>query len=140
MFAVNGGAKRVGFVTIYNKPWKRSFSRVLFFQRGATLTTLLTAIMFKPQTKTDIIKRFIRDAESSIVSVQFIKADGSLRSLQFNPRDTQEIKGTGHALKKPSIVRCRDFAVARKEGEGAWRSFDCERVVKIQAHGTVISF
>jgi len=96
--------------------------------------------MLKPQTKTDIIKRFIYDAESSIVSVQFIKADGSLRKLQFNPRDTQEIKGTGHALKKANIVRCRDFAVARKKGEGAWRSFDCERVVKIQAQGTVISF
>jgi hypothetical protein len=96
--------------------------------------------MLKPQTKTDIIKRFIHDAESSIVSVQFIKADGSVRKLQFNPRDTQEVKGTGHALKKPNIIRCRDFAVARKEGEGAWRSFDCERVVKIQAHGTVISF
>jgi hypothetical protein len=117
----------------------RPFACILL-SRGATLTTLLTTAMFKPQTKTDIIKRFIHDAESSIVSVQFTKLDGSLRSLQFNPRDTQEIKGTGHALKKPNIVRCRDFAVARKEGEGAWRSFDCERVVKIQAHGTVISF
>ena len=96
--------------------------------------------MFKPQTKTDIIKRFIHDAGSSIISVEFAKLDGSLRSLQFNPRDTQEIKGTGKPSAKPSIVRCRDFAVARKEGEGAWRSFDCERVVKIQAHGTVISF
>ena len=96
--------------------------------------------MLKPQSKTDLIKRFIFDAGSSIVSVQFIKADGSLRSLQFNPRDTQEVKGTGHALKKANIVRCRDFAVARKEGEGAWRSFDCDRVVKIQANGTTISF
>ena len=96
--------------------------------------------MFKPQTKTNVIKRFIFDAGSSIISVEFIKADGSVRKLQFNPLDSREVKGTGHALKKPNIVRCRDFAVARKEGEGAWRSFDCERVVKIQAHGTVISF
>jgi hypothetical protein len=95
---------------------------------------------FLTMDKTSIIKQFILSAKSSIVSVQFTKLDGSLRSLQFNPRDTREVKGTGHALKKPNIVRCRDFAVARKEGEGAWRSFDCERVVKIQAHGTVISF
>ena len=108
-------------------------------RRGASFTICFPT-MFKPQTKTDIIKRFIHDAQSSIVSVEFIKADGTVRKLQFNPRDTQEVKGTGHALKKPSIVRCRDFAVARKEGAGAWRSFDCERVVKIQAHGTVISF
>jgi hypothetical protein len=112
----------------------------ILLSRGATLSTLLTTTVFKPQTKTNIIKRFIFDAGSSIISVEFIKADGSIRKLQFNPLDSQEVKGTGHALKKPNIVRCRDFAVARKEGEGAWRSFDCERVVKIQAHGTVISF
>jgi hypothetical protein len=119
--------------------WReRSFGCILV-ERGATLTTCFPT-MFKPQTKTDIIKRFICDAGSSIISVEFVKADGSVRKLQFNPLDSREVKGTGHALKKPNIVRCRDFAVARKEGEGAWRSFDCERVVKIQAHGTVISF
>ena len=96
------------------------------------------ATVLKPQSKTDIVKRFIFDAGSSIVSVEFRKADGSLRKLQFNPRDTQEIKGTGYALKAPSIVRCRDFSIARKEGQGAWRSFDCERVVSIKANGTVI--
>ena len=96
------------------------------------------ATVLKPQTKTEIIKRFIFDAGSSIVSVEFRKADGSLRSLQFNPRDAQEIKGTGYALKAPSIVRCRDFTIARTKGESAWRSFDCERVVSIKANGTAI--
>jgi len=66
----------------------------------------------KPQTKTELVKCFIFDAGSSLVSVEFIKLDGSVRKLQFNPRDTQEIKGTGHALKKTSIIRCRDFAEA----------------------------
>jgi len=94
--------------------------------------------VLKPQSKTDLIKRFIFDAGSSIVSVEFRKVDGSLRKLQFNPRDTQEIKGTGYALKAPSIVRCRDFSIARKEGQGAWRSFDCERVVSIKANGTTV--
>lgn len=98
------------------------------------------ATFLKPQSKTEVIKRFIFDAGSSIVSVQFVKADGSLRSLQFNPRDTQEIKGTGTPSQKPSIVRCRDFSIARKEGKGAWRSFDCERVVSIKANGIVSYF
>jgi hypothetical protein len=120
--------------------WQERPFACILLSRGATLTTLLITTVFKPQTKTDIIKRFIFDAGSSIISVEFIKADGTVRKLQFNPLDSQEVKGTGHALKKPNIVRCRDFAIARKEGEGAWRSFDCERVVKIQAHGTVISF
>jgi hypothetical protein len=90
--------------------------------------------------KTAKIRQFVRDAGSSIISVQFLKADGTLRSLQFNPRDTQEIKGTGTPSKKPNIVRCRDFTIARNEGEGAWRSFDCERVTSIKAHGKTLIF
>jgi len=90
--------------------------------------------------KTDKIKAFIFAAGSSIISVQFVKTDGTPRSLQFNPRDTQEVKGTGHALKKASIIRCRDFTIARNEGEGAWRSFDCERVTSIKAKGNVLTF
>ena len=96
------------------------------------MSTLITS------DKTSFIKRFIQSAGSSIVSVEFRKADGTLRKLQFNPRDTQEIKGTGYALKAPSIVRCRDFTIARAQGEGAWRSFDCERVVSIKANGTTV--
>jgi hypothetical protein len=90
--------------------------------------------------KTSEIKEFIFAAGASIVSVEFIKLNGEKRKLQFNPRDTQEIKGTGQALKSPSIIRCRDFSIARKEGEGAWRSFDCERVIKITANGRTIVF
>ena len=96
------------------------------------MSTLITS------DKTAFVKNFIQSAGSSIVSVEFRKLDGTIRSLQFNPRDTQEIKGTGYALKAPSIVRCRDFSIARKEGQGAWRSFDCERVVSIKANGTTV--
>lgn len=90
--------------------------------------------------KTSLIKQFIFNAGSSIVSVQFVKADGTLRKLQFNPLDSCEIKGTGHALKNPSIVRCRDFTIARNKGQGAWRSFDCERVVSIKSNGKELVF
>ena len=86
------------------------------------------------------IKQFIFNAGHSIVSVEFVKTDGSLRRIQFNPWDTKEIKGSGTATKKPSIIRCRDFAIARKEGQGAWRSFDCERVVSIKANGQTLAF
>jgi hypothetical protein len=96
-------------------------------------------VSFRIPSKTAAVKQFIEDAGCSIVSVEFIKADGSLRKLQFNPRDRQEVKGTGHALKAPSIVRCRDFSIARKEGQGAWRSFDCERVVSIKANGQMLA-
>ena len=90
--------------------------------------------------KAQAIRQFIFEAGSSIISVEFTKLNGDQRRLQFNPRDTREIKGTGHALKTPSIIRCRDFAIARKEGQGAWRSFDCERVISIKANGRTLSF
>ena len=48
--------------------------------------------------KTTVIKSFIHNAGSSIISVNFIKANGDKRSLQFNPLDAQEIKGTGYKL------------------------------------------
>jgi hypothetical protein len=90
--------------------------------------------------KTSCIKQFIFNAGHSIVSVEFVKTDGSLRRIQFNPWDTKEIKGSGTTTKKPSIIRCRDFAIACKEGQGAWRSFDCERVVSIKANGQTLAF
>ena len=89
--------------------------------------------------KTTLVKRFIFNAGSSIVSVQFVKADGSVRSLQFNPRDSKEIKGTGTKCTNPSIIRVRDFNLAKK-GPGAWRSFDCDRVISVKGMGRELSF
>jgi hypothetical protein len=89
--------------------------------------------------KTAFVKKFIANAGSSIVSVRFVKLDGSLRSVQFNPRDRQEIKGTGSPTAKASIIRCRDFRQA-KAGNAAWRSFDTERVISIQANGQHVFF
>jgi hypothetical protein len=99
---------------------------------------MATTYLLGYQAKTPIVRGFLRHAGSSIVSVEFLKADGSLRKLQFNPCDRQEIKGTGKPSTNPSIVRCRDFTVARKDGQGAWRSFDCERVVSIKAKGETL--
>jgi len=89
--------------------------------------------------KTAFVKKFIDNAGSSIVSVMFYKLDGTTRCIQFNPRDKQEIKGTGSPTTKASIIRCRDFRQA-KQGNAAWRSFDTERVISIQANGQHIFF
>ena len=89
--------------------------------------------------KTSYILKFIANAGASIVSVKFYKLDGTTRCIQFNPRDRQEIKGTGKPTTKINIVRCRDFRQA-KQGNAAWRSFDTERVVSIQANGQHVFF
>lgn len=90
--------------------------------------------------KTAIVRTFLQQAGSTIVSVKFVKKNGEMRQLSFNPKDRQEIKGTGAPTKNPQIVRCRDFGIVRKEGGGAWRSFDCERVAEIRARGQVVRF
>jgi len=106
--------------------------------REPTIPFLTMATILRPQSKTELVKRFIFDAGSSIVSVEFTKINGEKRQLCFNPRDTQEIKGTGKPNQHPSVIRCRDFSIARKEGQGAWRSFDCERVTSIKANGIAL--
>jgi hypothetical protein len=58
------------------------------------MSTLITS------DKTAFIKSFIQNAGSSIVSVEFQKLDGTIRSLQFNPRDTQG--GERHWLRSQS--------------------------------------
>jgi hypothetical protein len=81
--------------------------------------------------------QLIEAAGSHFVSVHFVKADGEMRQLTFNPRHIGEIKGTGHALKDPAaienIVRCMDIAKG-------WRSFDCRRVVKMVVNGETVEF
>jgi len=99
----------------------------------------MPSLLLLPMDKTSFIRQFIANAGSSIVSVRFVKLDGSLRSVQFNPRDKQEIKGTGTPTTKANIVRCRDFRQA-KAGNAAWRSFDTERVISIQANGQHVFF
>ena len=105
-----------------------------------TISSSREAPLHSPMDKTSFIRQFIFNAGPSIVGVEFVKEDGTLRTLRFNPRDSREIKGTGKPTTNPSIIRCRDFSIARRSGEGAWRSFNCERVTKISANGQTICF
>ena len=104
------------------------------------LSTSAWMVEVRNELKTKAIKRIIAEAGSHIVSVEFVKHDGTKRQLCFNPRDTQEVKGTGSPSTKANIIRCRDFTIARSKGEGAWRSFDCKRVTRIASKGTVRTF
>lgn len=91
--------------------------------------------------KSTLIKTLIQNSGSTIISVEFLKKDGNTRKVQFNPLDRQEIKGfSGSTCNDENIIRIRDFAIARKNGTGAWRSFNCNRVVSITTNGQKITF
>jgi len=87
-----------------------------------------------------LIREFLQTAGSTIVSVHFVKKNGSLRKVQFNPRDRNEIKGTGNVTDNPNIFRVRDLKIAKNEGSGAWRSFDSRRIVSIKSRGLTFNF
>jgi flagellar basal body rod protein FlgC len=81
------------------------------------------------------IKALIDEAGSSYVSVTFIKKDGSERQMTFNPKDVNDIKGTGDTSNvDANIFRVRDNKIQQ------WRSFDARRVIKIKSKGTITEF
>jgi hypothetical protein len=90
--------------------------------------------------KATTIRNFLEISGSTIVSVQFMKKDGTLRKIQFNPKDRNEIKGFGPSTQSPNIIRVRDFKIAKNQGQGAWRSFDINRIVSITANGSTYNF
>jgi hypothetical protein len=90
---------------------------------------------------TEAIKSFLSSAGSTIVSVEFVKKDGSIRSIQFNPRDRREIVGTGRRNPNSDIICVRDFSIAKNNnGVGAWRSFNARNVRKIVSNGITHTF
>lgn len=80
------------------------------------------------------VREILDAAGSSLVSVRFIKKDGTERQLTGNLKDHNDIKGTGTPTQDPNIVRIRDIKL------GQWRSFDCRRVVSIKSQGQVHTF
>ena len=80
------------------------------------------------------ISNLISSSGSKLVSVTFVKKDGTERQLTFNPADHNDIKGTGTACQDPNIFRIRDIRL------GQWRSFDARRVVSVSASGKLVKF
>lgn len=94
----------------------------------------------RPMSNPQFIRQFLESEGSTIVSVEFIKKDGTIRRITFNPKDRNEIKGTGNPTDNPYIFRVRDLDIARKEGFSAWRSFDSRRIVSIKSRKIVYNF
>ncbi|MGA1713015.1 MAG: hypothetical protein ACO4CS_17160 [bacterium] len=82
----------------------------------------------------EIIRQAIQQAGSTFVSVEFLKANGDERQITFNPRDWNEIKGTGTTNTNPNIFKIREVN-NKEEGKTTWRSFDARRVLTIRVRG-----
>ena len=91
------------------------------------------------QQKRQKFLEIIEAAGSSFVGIEFVKKDGSPRTARFNPRDFNEIKGTGKPCEDPNIFRFREVH-NKEEGKTTWRSFHIDRLVKVKANGEEVVF
>lgn len=91
-------------------------------------------------TQATLIREFLQNEGSTIVSVEFIKKNGEIRTITFNPLDRNEIKGFGSTNSNPDIIRVRDMNIARTQKTGAWRSFNVNSVRRIRSRGRSYSF
>ena len=71
---------------------------------------------------------------SSFMGLVFLKKDGSPRDARFNPRDFNEIKGTGKPCTDPNIFRFREVH-NKEEKKTVWRSFHIDRLVSVTSKG-----
>jgi hypothetical protein len=83
--------------------------------------------------KRQIINNAKDAAGSRFVSVKFRKTDGTKRTLVFNPRNIDGIKGTAKTV-SDKTVRVRDAQL------GQWRSFNLDRLISIKVNGTEFNF
>lgn len=91
-------------------------------------------------SKATLIRNFLQEEGSTIVSVKFIKKNGEKRTIVFNPKDRKELKGFGPNTDNPNLIRVRDFSIAKERGWGAWRSFNVNSIFSIRSRGQVYSF
>lgn len=83
--------------------------------------------------------KIIESAGSNFVGVEFLKKDGSPRAARFNPRDYNEIKGTGKPCDDPNIIRFREVH-NKEEKRTVWRSFHIDRLIKVKFNGQEVIF
>ena len=91
-------------------------------------------------SKATLIRNFLNQEGSTIVSVKFIKKNGEKRTILFNPKDRNELKGFCPNTDNPNLIRVRDFSIAKERGWGAWRSVNISTISKIRSRGQVYSF
>ena len=81
----------------------------------------------------------IEAAGSSFVGIEFVKKDGEHRKARFNPRDFNEIKGTGKPSEDPYLFKYREVQ-NKEEKKTVWRSCRIDRLISVSANGKKVVF
>jgi len=101
--------------------------------------------------KVKTLKDLISSSNSRVMSVKFIKADGTERVMAFNPKTAKGIKGEAAsdsakqavATRKknnPNLISVCDQSLLAKgdPAERCWRSINCETAIEAHIGGRVI--
>lgn len=104
-------------------------------------------------SKVDKIKGIVASSGAKIMSVKFIKKDGSERTMSFNPKTAKGIKGEDaspsakqavetNKKNNPHLIRVCDQTLLAKgdAAEKCWRTVDCNKVFEVHVNGEVIPF
>jgi hypothetical protein len=88
--------------------------------------------IFPPMDKTASVKAFIRDAGAAIVSVQFVKADGTLRTVNGLFKPSSKIVGSDRGMAQGEAMKARGQVPVWEIASKQWKSFYADRVVSIK--------
>lgn len=86
-----------------------------------------------------VIREMMEASGSHFMSIGFTKkTTGEPRQMTFNPRDFNEIKGTGKPNTNPNIIKIREVDKITKKV--SWKSFDASLVNWVKFKGQTIIF
>ena len=87
----------------------------------------MTNVMTKEQ-----VKYLVKDKGSKIATVSFIKADGSVRTVNGLFKPTSKMVGSERGMAQGAAMAARGQVAIYEIGQAKWKSFYADRVVEIK--------
>lgn len=104
-------------------------------------------------TKVQKIKQLLEQNGSKLCSIEFLKADGSLRKMQVQLKSTLGVKGDeaseqaqraakARKANNPDLLNVMDVQLRQKgvPESGCWRSIHVDKILKVKADKVEYSF
>ena len=81
---------------------------------------------------TEQVKCLIKGKGTKIATVSFVKADGSIRTVNGLFKPTSKIVGSDRGLAQGEAMKTRGQIPIWEIAQGKWKSFYADRVVEIK--------
>jgi len=81
---------------------------------------------------TEQVKCLVKGKGSKIATVSFIKADGSIRTVNGLFKPTSKMVGSDRGVAQGEAMKARGQVPIWEIAQGKWKSFKVDRVVEIR--------